>query len=120
MTSFQPRGPIDPQSLPVPAGKNLEAARYGISGNWSIDSDGDGLEIAYVLLNARAIDFAKFGHLFLNNGNWNGKQIIPARWVIESTTRDSNDNRPWKTVPAQLSFHPCAWHSSSWRLPPFT
>jgi CubicO group peptidase (beta-lactamase class C family) len=51
----------------------------------------------YVLLNARAIDFAKFGQLFLDNGNWNGKQIIPARWVIESTTRDPNDNRPWET-----------------------
>jgi CubicO group peptidase (beta-lactamase class C family) len=37
--------------------------------------------------------------LFLDNGNWNGKQIIPARWVIESTTRDPNDNRSWKTYP---------------------
>jgi CubicO group peptidase (beta-lactamase class C family) len=54
---------------------------------WSIDSDQDELELAYVLLNARAIDFAKFGQLFLNNGNWNGKQIISERWVIESTYR---------------------------------
>jgi CubicO group peptidase (beta-lactamase class C family) len=66
---------------------------------WSIDSEEDGLELMYVLLNARAIDFAKFGRLFLNNGNWNGKQIIPQRWVIESTTRDPNDNRPWETYP---------------------
>ena len=66
---------------------------------WSIDSEEDGLELMYVLLNARAIDFAKFGQLFLDNGNWNGKQIIPARWVIESTTRDPNDNRPWETYP---------------------
>jgi len=36
---------------------------------WSIDSDEDGLELMYVLLNARAIDFAKFGQLFLNHGN---------------------------------------------------
>jgi len=66
---------------------------------WSIDSEEDGLELMYVLLNARAIDFAKFGRLFINNGNWNGKQIIPQRWVIESTTRDPNDNRPWETYP---------------------
>jgi CubicO group peptidase (beta-lactamase class C family) len=66
---------------------------------WSIDSDQDELELAYVLLNARAIDFAKFGQLFLNNGNWNGKQIISKRWVIESTTKDPNDNRPWETYP---------------------
>ncbi len=66
---------------------------------WSIDSNQDGLELMYVLLNARAIDFAKFGLLFLNNGNWNGKQIIPERWVIESTTREPNDDRPWETYP---------------------
>jgi CubicO group peptidase (beta-lactamase class C family) len=66
---------------------------------WSIDSEQDDLELMYVLLNARAIDFAKFGQLFLNKGNWNGKQIIPERWVIESTTRDPNDNRPWETYP---------------------
>ena len=66
---------------------------------WSIDSDEDDLELMYVLLNARAIDFAKFGVLFLNKGSWNGKQIIPERWVIESTTMDSNDNRPWETYP---------------------
>lgn len=69
------------------------------SATWSIDSEQDGLETAFVLLNARAIDFAKFGRLFLNKGNWNGKQIIPERWVIESTTRDPNDNRPWETYP---------------------
>ena len=66
---------------------------------WSIDSDQDGLELMYVLLNARAIDFAKFGLLFLHNGNWNGKQIIPGQWVTESTARDPNDNRPWETYP---------------------
>lgn len=28
---------------------------------------------------------AKFGQLFLQKGMWNGKQIIPARWVEEAT-----------------------------------
>ena len=48
-------------------------------------------------LNARAIDLAKFGELYLNNGNWNGQQIIPEKWISESTTPDSTDNRPWPT-----------------------
>ncbi len=64
---------------------------------WSIDSDADGFEIAPILLNARAIDLAKFGRLYLDNGNWDGKQIIPEQWVVESTTRDPNDHRPWET-----------------------
>jgi len=67
---------------------------------WSIDSDRDGLEMAFVLLNARAIDFAKFGRLYLNDGGWNGAQIVPRDWVIESTTADPNDRRPWETYPA--------------------
>ena len=66
---------------------------------WSIDSEQDDLELTYVLLNARAIDFAKFGQLFLDHGRWNGKQIIPSSWVAESTTRDPADNRPWQTYP---------------------
>ena len=32
-------------------------------------------------------DMAKFGYLYLNNGKWNGKQIIPENWVSESTKK---------------------------------
>jgi CubicO group peptidase (beta-lactamase class C family) len=64
---------------------------------WSIDSDQDGFELTPILLNARAIDLAKFGRLYLNNGNWDGKQIVPEHWVAESTVRDPNDHRPWET-----------------------
>lgn len=64
---------------------------------WSFDSDEDGFEITPTLLNARAIDLAKFGRLYLNSGNWDDKQIIPEQWIVESTTRDKNDHRPWET-----------------------
>jgi CubicO group peptidase (beta-lactamase class C family) len=64
---------------------------------WSIDSEQDGFELTPIMLNARAIDLAKFGRLYLNNGNWDGKQIVPANWVVESTIRDPNDHRPWET-----------------------
>ncbi len=32
-----------------------------------------------------ASDLARFGHLFLNRGNWNGKQLVSASWVREAT-----------------------------------
>jgi CubicO group peptidase (beta-lactamase class C family) len=64
---------------------------------WSIDSDRDDFELTPIMLNARAIDLAKFGRLYLNNGNWDGKQIVPENWVAESTVRDPNDRRPWET-----------------------
>ena len=28
---------------------------------------------------------AKFGYLYLNNGTWNGEQIISTGWIIKST-----------------------------------
>ncbi len=30
-------------------------------------------------------DMAKIGQLVLNNGKWNGKQIVPEKWIEEST-----------------------------------
>jgi len=32
-----------------------------------------------------ALDMAKFGQLMLQNGNWDGNQIIPKDWIEEST-----------------------------------
>jgi CubicO group peptidase (beta-lactamase class C family) len=55
---------------------------YG--GSWSLDSKG-GFEKLESGINARAIDFAKFGYLYLNNGAFNGSQVVPAEWVAEST-----------------------------------
>jgi CubicO group peptidase (beta-lactamase class C family) len=34
-------------------------------------------------------DMAKFGLLYLNNGNWNGKQIISNEWVNQSLSKHS-------------------------------
>ena len=31
-------------------------------------------------------DLARFGQLYLQRGNWNGKQIVPASWIQQSTT----------------------------------
>jgi CubicO group peptidase (beta-lactamase class C family) len=31
-------------------------------------------------------ELARFGHLFLNRGNWNGRQLIDAAWVDQATT----------------------------------
>jgi CubicO group peptidase (beta-lactamase class C family) len=43
-------------------------------------------------LSCRAVDLAKFGRLFLNNGNWNGRQILNLSWIHESTIRDPNES----------------------------
>lgn len=57
--------------------------KYG--GSWSIDSQASDFEKMETGVNARAIDFAKFGVLFLNGGDWQGSQVISQAWVDEST-----------------------------------
>ena len=62
---------------------------------FALDSKKSGFELMPSMLVARAIDYAKFGHLFLNNGNWNGKQVISKEWVSESTLEDKSIPRKY-------------------------
>ncbi|MGY5879972.1 MAG: serine hydrolase [Candidatus Thorarchaeota archaeon] len=36
-------------------------------------------------LNLKPRDMARFGYLYLNNGNWNGTQVVSSNWVNVST-----------------------------------
>ena len=56
--------------------------------SWSLDERG--FEKMESGINARAVDFAKFGRLFLHNGNWDGAQVVPAEWVAEATQADTS------------------------------
>jgi CubicO group peptidase (beta-lactamase class C family) len=38
-------------------------------------------------LNLRTADIAKFGQLYLQRGVWQGRQLIPAAWIAEATSR---------------------------------
>jgi len=62
---------------------------------WTLDREEDGLEVANSGLTARPIDFVKFGRLYLNKGNWNGKQIVPRKWIEESTVPDPDSISYW-------------------------
>jgi CubicO group peptidase (beta-lactamase class C family) len=57
---------------------------------FSIDSKKSGFEYMPSRLIARAIDYARFGRLFLKEGNWNGKQVISKDWVLESTRENKS------------------------------
>jgi len=59
-------------------------------GSWSLDSKKDGFEKMESGVNAQARDFARFGMLFAQEGNWRGKQLISREWVEESTRPDTS------------------------------
>ena len=70
--------------------------------SWSLDSEESGFEKMESGINARAIDFARFGLIFLHDGFWNGVQILPEDWVHESTEPLRPDPRIWESSPFWL------------------
>jgi CubicO group peptidase (beta-lactamase class C family) len=51
---------------------------------WGVDHDG--LEVASCCLSAVLRDWARFALLLAHDGMWNGRQIIPRQWLLDSTT----------------------------------
>jgi CubicO group peptidase (beta-lactamase class C family) len=85
-------------------GKNVDeyAAQYlfaplGIAYHWKHSPTGlpdteGGLYISTASL-------AKIGYLFLENGKWNGKQIVPAEWVaasVQPAMKIEDEGRQWR------------------------
>jgi CubicO group peptidase (beta-lactamase class C family) len=52
-----------------------------------IDQNGEPMVLGG--MNIRTRDFARFGKLYRDGGVLNGKQIVPAQWIIDSTTPDA-------------------------------
>ena len=52
-------------------------------------ADKTGTDMALGGLNATLRDFSKFGLLYLNEGSWDGEQIVPKSWVLKSHTPDA-------------------------------
>ena len=60
---------------------------------WKTDAQGFNSGGSGLYLCAR--DMAKIGYLYLNQGQWNGKQIVSAQWVAESTRRQVSAARDY-------------------------
>ena len=55
----------------------------------------EGINIGGYGLWLRTEDIARFGQLYLQKGQWQGKQLVPADWVAAATTRQtSNGSSP--------------------------
>jgi CubicO group peptidase (beta-lactamase class C family) len=81
---FDPLGiPTRPAAQPLADDAHLgEYERAGFA--WPVDPQGHALGAAD--LKIRAQDMTRFGQLFLQGGQWEGKQVVPAAWVRQATS----------------------------------
>jgi CubicO group peptidase (beta-lactamase class C family) len=73
----------------TPQGTLVFAQKYlfeplGIK-NYHWDLDADGVPIGGWGLQMTPREMAKLGYLYLNNGRWDGKQVVSAGWVQQAT-----------------------------------
>jgi CubicO group peptidase (beta-lactamase class C family) len=66
---------------------------------WLIDAQG--YEVAHGFFNAVLRDYARLGRLLAHGGAWDGRQIVPAQWMIDATTVRPGDSylAPDKAMP---------------------
>ncbi len=76
-------------NLKAYAEENLFSPLGVEAGEWGTDAEGHNNGCADLHLTAR--DAAKFGLLYLNNGEHEGNQVIPADWIRESLQRYSEN-----------------------------
>jgi len=51
---------------------------------WQVDSEDHDLVKAYCCIASNAKDFARFGKLYKDHGNWNGQQLLDSSFVAKS------------------------------------
>ncbi len=53
------------------------------------DADKHGVTLGGYGLRVRTEDIARFGQLYLQKGQWQGRQLVPAEWVAQATARQT-------------------------------
>jgi CubicO group peptidase (beta-lactamase class C family) len=76
---------------------------------WLVDAEG--FEVAHTHFNAVLRDYARLGRLFAHDGAWEGKQIIPAQWMIDATTARAADAylAPGRNGPGSFGYGYLIW-----------
>lgn len=85
------------RSLPDLLAENL-LEPMGVYGDPYYLSDGNKVAFALGGLNMTLRDYARLGELFRDGGRFQGKQIVPEAWVLESTTASA------RTAPGALRY----------------
>ncbi|OYU18204.1 MAG: 6-aminohexanoate hydrolase [Rhodobacteraceae bacterium PARR1] len=62
----------------------MEAAPYYLT-------DGEGVSFVLGGMNVTTRDYARFGQMMLQGGQWQGRQIVPRDWAMQSTVPQAKD-----------------------------
>jgi CubicO group peptidase (beta-lactamase class C family) len=64
--------------------------------SWGTEGEINGIKIrnGCTGLKVNAWELARFGHLFLNQGNWNGQQLIAKDWIAQATRPQVSAKKP--------------------------
>jgi CubicO group peptidase (beta-lactamase class C family) len=57
------------------------------------DKSSEGYSLGGYGLFLKTEDIAKFGQLYLQKGKWNGKQLVPEKWVEMATTKQVDNDK---------------------------
>lgn len=94
--------------------------------SWSLDSRDGGVARGFCCLNARAVDYARLGLLVLHDGQRDGRAVVPADWLRQSTAAQqglpgadevAQRNIEWRPQ-ASSSFYAWQWRRLSEPAPP--
>jgi CubicO group peptidase (beta-lactamase class C family) len=81
----EPMADLFERRIADPIGMDSNEWRWGDFGKIEgiVVNGGSGNSNRHIFISARQL--ARLGHLFLNRGNWNGRQLISEKWVAEAT-----------------------------------
>ena len=71
---------------------------------WQLDSEESGMEKAYCCISSNARNFGKFGKLLINQGNWNGSQLLDSAY-IEKLSNPRFEDSPYYGYGFWISDH---------------
>ena len=88
---FNPLG-IATEPAAQPYVSEAELQSYDSTPGFGWATDPQGLNLGHSGLKITAPDMIKLGTLYLQQGQWDGQQLVPAEWVRESTSKQvAND-----------------------------
>lgn len=72
----------------------IESASWGQEGSVEVNGQSVPIRNGCTWLKTNAVDLARFGHLMLNDGRWDGRQIVPSAWVKQATSPQVSRETP--------------------------